>query len=207
MKKLTIGVAGGTGSGKTTVAKNIYDALKGESVIIINQDSYYKDQGHLLMEERRKINYDHPFAFDNDFLIEHINKLINNEVIEQPIYSFTTYTREKETIQIKPCKIYILEGILLLEDERLRNLLDIKIFVDTDADERFIRRLKRDVKERGRDLDSVIKQYLETVKPMHLQFAEPTKRYADIIIPRGGENKVAIDLVVAKIKSRLAGIH
>lgn len=207
MKKLTIGVAGGTGSGKTTVAKNIYDALKGEAVIIINQDSYYKDQGHLPMQERRKVNYDHPFAFDNDLLVEQMNKLINNEAVFQPVYNFTTYTREKETIKIKPCEIYILEGILLLEDARLRKLLDIKIFVDTDADERFIRRLKRDVKERGRDFDSVINQYLETVKPMHLQFAEPTKRYADIIIPRGGENKVAIDLVVAKIKSRLAGIH
>lgn len=207
MKKLTIGVAGGTGSGKTTVAKNIYKALKGESVLIINQDSYYKDQAHLPMEERKKINYDHPFAFDNDLLIAQLKQLFSGHPVEQPEYCFTTYTRTGKTIRLDPKEIYIIEGILLLEDEGLRNLLDIKIFVDTDADERFIRRLKRDVEERGRALDNVIDQYLKTVRPMHLQFVEPTKRYADIIVPQGGQNKVAIDLVVSKIKSLLAGIQ
>lgn len=207
MKKLVIGVSGGTGSGKTTVAKNIYKHLKGESVVIINQDSYYKDQGHIPMEERQKINYDHPFAFDNDFLIEQLEKLWSGKAVEQPVYCFTTYTRLNELKIIEPKEIYILEGILLLEDERLRNLLDIKIYVDTDADERFIRRLKRDIKERGRELDNVIKQYLTVVRPMHLQFIEPTKRYADIIIPEGGQNKVAVDLLVSKIKSILAGIN
>lgn len=207
MKKLAIGIAGGTGSGKTTVAKNIYKALKEESVLMINQDSYYKDQAHLSFEERKNINYDHPFAFDNDLLIEQLKSLFSGKTVEQPEYCFTTYTRKKETKTLHPKEIYIIEGILLLEDPKIREIMDIKIFVDTDADERFIRRLNRDVKERGRTLDNVVDQYLKTVKPMHLQFAEPTKRYADIIVPQGGQNKVAIDLVVAKIKSLLAGIH
>ncbi|MFH1453824.1 MAG: uridine kinase [Armatimonadota bacterium] len=207
MKKLAIGVAGGTGSGKTTVAKNIYNALKGEKVLAVNQDSYYKDQAHLSMEERKKINYDHPFAFDNDLLIEQLKELFSGKDVSQPEYCFTTYTRTENTKILKPKEIYIIEGILLLEDKRIRELLDIKLFVDTDADVRFIRRLKRDVKERGRTLDNVVDQYMGTVRPMHLQFVEPTKRYADVIIPEGGLNKVAIDLVVARIKSLLAGIH
>ena len=167
------------------------------------QDSYYKNQDHLSLEERQAINYDHPLAFDNDLLAEHLILLKQGLPIEQPIYSFLNHTRLSETHPIKPAKITILEGILVLEDARLRDLCDVKVYVDTDADERFIRRLSRDMMERGRSVDSVIEQYLKSVRPMHLQFVEPTKRYADIIIPGGGSNEVAIDLLVARIRSRL----
>ncbi|HBY56380.1 MAG TPA: uridine kinase [Candidatus Atribacteria bacterium] len=202
MKPLIIGIAGGTGSGKTTVANRIYESLKGVNVVVIQQDAYYKDLSHLPLEERKKINFDHPSAFDNDLLIEHLKKLIRGEEIEKPIYSFTDYTRKKETEKVFPQDIIILEGILVLEEERIRDLLDIKIYVDADEDERFIRRLVRDTKERGRTMESVIEQYLNVVKPMFLQFVEPSKRYADIVIPQGGLNDVAIDIIVSKIKSR-----
>ncbi|MDD5014999.1 MAG: uridine kinase [Atribacterota bacterium] len=202
MKPLLIGIAGGTGSGKTTVARRIYESLKGVNVVILQQDAYYIDLNHLSLEERKKINFDHPSAFDSKLLIKHLKRLTRGQEIEKPIYSFTDYTRKKEIEKILPRDIIILEGILVLEEEKVRNLLDIKIYVDTDEDERFIRRLIRDTKERGRSMESVIEQYLNVVKPMFLQFVEPSKRYADIVVPQGGLNDVAIDIIVSKIKSR-----
>ncbi|MBB5354622.1 MULTISPECIES: uridine kinase [Anoxybacillus] len=202
-KPVVIGVAGGSGSGKTTVTKAIYEHFQGHSILMLEQDFYYKDQSHLPFEERLKTNYDHPLAFDNDLLIEHINKLLNYEPIDKPVYDYTLHTRSNEVIRVEPKDVIILEGILVLEDERLRNLMDIKVYVDTDADIRIIRRLLRDIKERGRTLESVIEQYVNVVRPMHNQFIEPTKRYADIIIPEGGHNHVAIDLMVTKIQTIL----
>ena len=202
MKPLIIGIAGGTGSGKTTVARRIYESLKGVNVVVLQQDAYYIDLSHLPLEERKKINFDHPSAFDSELLIKHLKELIKGQEIEKPKYSFTDYTRKKETEKVLPRDIIILEGILVLEEEKIRNLLDIKIYVDADEDERFIRRLVRDTKERGRSMESVIEQYLTIVKPMFLQFVEPSKRYADIVIPQGGLNDVAIDIIVSKIKSR-----
>ncbi|MGG3842116.1 uridine kinase [Anoxybacillus kestanbolensis] len=202
-KPVVIGVAGGSGSGKTTVTKAIYEHFQGHSILMLEQDFYYKDQSHLPFEERLKTNYDHPLAFDNDLLIEHINKLLNYEPIDKPVYDYTLHTRSNEVIRVEPKDVIILEGILVLEDERLRNLMDIKVYVDTDADIRIIRRLLRDIKERGRMLESVIEQYVNVVRPMHNQFVEPTKRYADIIIPEGGHNHVAIDLMVTKIQTIL----
>lgn len=202
-KPIVIGVAGGSGSGKTSVTKAIYEKFKGHSIMILEQDYYYKDQSHLPFEERLKTNYDHPLAFDNDLLLEHINKLLNYESINKPVYDYSMHTRSEEVIHVDPKDVIILEGILVLEDERLRDMMDIKLFVDTDADLRIIRRMMRDIKERGRSIDSVIEQYTSVVRPMHNQFIEPTKRYADIIIPEGGHNFVAIDLMVTKIQTIL----
>src|SRR5690554_1820400 len=202
-KPIIIGVAGGSGSGKTTVANKIYCKFRDQDILMIEQDAYYRDQSHLPMEERLKTNYDHPLAFDNDLLLHHLNKLILRESIEKPVYDYANHTRSNEVIYIEPRDVIILEGILILEDECLRDIMDIKLFVDTDSDLRIIRRLMRDIKERGRTIDSVIDQYTSVVRPMHLQFVEPTKRYADIIIPEGGENQVAIDLMVTKIKTIL----
>lgn len=200
---ILIGISGGTGSGKSTVTKEIFSSIPEESCTIIEQDSYYKDQSHLSYEERVKTNYDHPDAFDNQLLISHLKDLLSGKAIEKPIYDFEEHNRKKETIKVEPKAIIILEGILILFEEDLRDLLDMKIFVDTDSDVRIIRRILRDMKERGRTLDSVILQYMNTVRPAHLQFIEPTKRYADIIIPEGGQNKVAIDLLVTKIKETI----
>jgi uridine kinase len=202
-KPVVIGVAGGSGSGKTSVTKSIYDSFKGHSILMLEQDFYYKDQSHLPFEERLKTNYDHPLAFDNDLLIEHIGKLLRHQPIEKPIYDYAMHTRSDQVAKVEPKDVIILEGILVLEDERLRNLMDIKLFVDTDADLRIIRRLQRDIQERGRSMDSVINQYISVVRPMHNQFIEPTKRYADVIIPEGGHNHVAIDLMVTKIQTIL----
>lgn len=202
-KPILIGITGGTGSGKSSIADAIYSSFSNECIAMIQQDMYYKDQSHLSMEERIKTNYDHPKAFDNDLLIKHLNDLINEVPIDKPIYDFSCHNRAKETVRIDPKSIIIVEGILVLEDERLRDLLDIKVYVDTDADIRILRRLIRDINERGRTVDSVVNQYLEVVRPMHLQFTEPTKRYADIIVPEGGQNKVAIDILVTKIKDIL----
>lgn len=198
-RPIIIGIAGGTGSGKSTVAQEIYGSLPEESISVIEQDNYYKDQSHLSFEERTKTNYDHPDAFDTALLLEHLKKLSQGEAIDKPIYDFANHTRKKETVRVEPKDIVVLEGIMILVEPEIRNMLDIKIFVDTDADVRIIRRIKRDIKERGRTLDSVIDQYINVVRPMHLQFVEPTKRYADIIIPEGGYNKVAIDIMIAKV--------
>ncbi|MDX8364118.1 uridine kinase [Cytobacillus sp. IB215665] len=202
-KPVVIGVAGGSGSGKTSVTKAIYEHLKEHSILILEQDYYYKDQSNLSIEERRKTNYDHPLAFDNDLLIDHIESLLAFESINKPVYDFTIDTRSEEVILVEPKDVIILEGMLVLEDERLRNYMDIKLYVDTDADIRITRRILRDIKERGRTVDSVIDQYVSVVRPMHNQFIEPSKRYADIIIPEGGRNHVAIDLMVTKIQTIL----
>jgi uridine kinase len=202
-KPVVIGVTGGSGSGKTSVTKAIYESLKDHSILVLEQDYYYKDQSNLPFEERLKTNYDHPLAFDNDLLIEHIEMLLRYETIEKPVYDYAIHTRSDKVILVEPKDVIILEGILVLEDERLRNLMDIKLYVDTDADLRIIRRLTRDIRDRGRTFDSVIDQYLNVVRPMHNQFIEPTKRYADIIIPEGGHNHVAIDLMVTKIQTIL----
>lgn len=170
---------------------------------MLEQDLYYKDQSHLPFEERLNTNYDHPLAFDNDYLIEHLQELLKYRPIKKPIYDYKMHTRSEEVVHVEPKDVIILEGILVLEDERLRDLMDIKLYVDTDADLRIIRRMLRDIKERGRSIDSVIEQYISVVRPMHNQFVEPTKRYADIIIPEGGQNRVAIDLMVTKIQTIL----
>lgn len=199
-RPILIGIAGGTGSGKSTVARAIFESLPEKNIAILQQDAYYKDQSNLSFEERVKTNYDHPLAFDNELLIDHLKALLDGHAIEQPQYDFSIHNRIKETIPIEPKDIIILEGIMILEDRRLRELMDIKIFVDTDADVRIIRRIVRDIEERGRTLDAVIKQYLTTVKPAHDQFIEPMKKYADLIIPEGGYNKVAIDIMVSKVR-------
>ncbi|MFD1018850.1 uridine kinase [Thalassobacillus hwangdonensis] len=202
-RPVVIGVAGGTGSGKTSVTRSIIQNFADKTILMIEQDYYYKDQSHLPFEERLKTNYDHPLAFDNDLLIEHLQQLMEEETVQKPVYDYKLHTRSDETIEVEPKEVIIVEGILVLEDERLRDLMDIKVFVDTDADVRIIRRLMRDIKERGRTIDSVIDQYINVVRPMHLQFVEPTKRYADIIIPEGGQNHVAIDLMTTKIQTIL----
>jgi uridine kinase len=202
-KPVVIGVTGGSGSGKTSVTKAIYESLKDHSILVLEQDYYYKDQSDLPFEERLKTNYDHPLAFDNDLLIKHIEKLLRYETIDKPVYDYSIHTRSENVIPVNPKDVIILEGILVLEDERLRNLMDIKLYVDTDPDLRIIRRLTRDIRDRGRTFDSVIDQYLNVVRPMHNQFIEPTKRYSDIIIPEGGHNHVAIDLMVTKIQTIL----
>ncbi|MFD2568127.1 uridine kinase [Pseudotenacibaculum haliotis] len=200
---LIIGIAGGTGSGKTTVVNQIINELPADEVCVISQDSYYKATDNLTYEERTKINFDHPRAIDFDLLIEHIANLKANKVIEQPIYSFVTHNRIKDTVKTHPRKVVIVEGILIFNSEELRNLFDIKIFVHADADERLIRRVRRDISERGRDIDEVLNRYQDTLKPMHQQFIEPTKNYADIIIPNDRYNTVAIDIVRTVISERL----
>ncbi len=202
-RPVVIGIAGGSGSGKTSVTNAIYEVYKEHAVVVIEQDYYYKDQSHLEFEERLTTNYDHPLAFDTDLLIEHIHQLLDRNSIEKPVYDYALHTRSSKSIIIEPQDVIIIEGILVLEDVRLRKLMDIKLFVDTDADLRIIRRILRDINERDRSINSVVEQYLSVVRPMHNQFIEPTKRYADIIIPEGGQNQVAIDLMVTKIKTIL----
>lgn len=202
-RPVVIGVTGGSGSGKTSVSRAILNALPTHSILLFEQDSYYKDQSHLSFEERLSTNYDHPFAFDTDLLIEQLEQLIRYEAIDMPIYDYEAHTRSQDVFHMEPKEVIIIEGILILEDERLRDLMDIKVYVDTEDDIRIIRRIKRDMETRGRSLDSVIGQYLSVVKPMHQQFIEPTKRHADIIVPEGGKNQVAIDLLTTKIRSIL----
>ena len=196
-----IGIAGGSGSGKTTVTNEIMKNLEGHSVALLAQDYYYKDQSHLTFDERLETNYDHPFAFDNDLLIDNLKDLRNGITVEVPTYDYSTHMRSDETIAFDPKDVIIVEGIFALENKTLRDIMDVKIYVDTDADLRILRRLTRDTKERGRNMESVINQYLNVVRPMHEQFIEPTKRHADIIIPEGGSNKVAIDIMTTKIQS------
>ncbi|CUS26078.1 Uridine kinase udk [Paucilactobacillus oligofermentans DSM 15707 = LMG 22743] len=202
-KPIIIGVTGGSGSGKTSVSQAIYKQMAGKSIMMLQQDTYYNDQTDMSMDERKQVNYDHPLAFDTDLLISDLTKLRNFENIDMPVYNYAEFNRSEETIKTEAKDVIILEGIMILDDARLRDLMDIKVFVDTDDDIRIIRRIKRDMEERGRSLDSIISQYLKTVKPMYHQFVEPTKRYADIIVPEGGENKVAIDLLSTKVKDIL----
>ena len=202
-RPVVIGVTGGSRSGKTAVSRKIFNELSNYSLTILQQDSYYNDQAEMTMEQRAAVNYDHPLAFDTDLLISQLKQLLNYEAIEKPVYDYNLLTRSNETTRQEPREVIILEGILILDDQRLRDLMDIKVFVDTDDDIRLIRRIQRDTKERGRSLDSIIGQYLSTVKPMYHQFVEPSKRYADIIVPEGGQNQVAIDLLTTKIRSIL----
>ncbi|EGQ2866779.1 uridine kinase [Staphylococcus pseudintermedius] len=201
MATTIIGIAGGSGSGKTSVTNKIMNNLEGHSVALIEQDYYYKDQSHLTFEQRLKTNNDHPFAFDNDLLIQNLKSLQSGQSVEVPTYDYTNHTRSDKTIAFQPKDVIIVEGIFALENEELRNMMDVKIYVDTDADLRILRRLVRDTKERGRTMESVIDQYLTVVRPMHNQFIEPTKKFADIIIPEGGSNKVAIDIMTTKIQA------
>ncbi len=201
---IVIGIAGGTGSGKTTVANVILRRLGADKITFLPHDSYYRELGGLTIEERQSINFDHPDALETELLIEHIQALKRGETVEVPIYDFTTHTRTDQTLHIESQRVILVEGILIFADETLLNLFDAKIFVDTPDDIRFIRRLQRDLLERGRSVDSVIQQYLTTVRPMHLEFVEPSKRQSDVIIPEGGHNTVAMDMVVARISELLA---
>jgi uridine kinase len=200
---LIVGIAGGTGSGKTTVVKKVKDRFPNEDVIVIPQDAYYKDNGHIPLEERQKVNFDHPDSLEFSLLIDHLEKLRKGQNIEMPIYSYLTCLRSKETITVKPARVVLVEGIMILVDSNLRNLLDIKVFVDADADDRLGRVIQRDIVERGRSVLMVLGRYHDTVKPSHLQFIEPSKRYADIIIPGGGENQVGIEVLISIIEKHL----
>lgn len=202
-RPVVIGVTGGSGSGKTSVSRGIFNHFPDHSLMMLEQDAYYKDQSEMSFAERLKVNYDHPFAFDTELLYQQLEKLIHYHAVDVPVYDYAAHTRSLQVIHQEPKEVIILEGILILDDQRLRDLMDIKVYVDTDDDIRIIRRIKRDIEERGRTLDSVIEQYLNVVKPMHHQFVEPTKRYADIIVPEGGENSVAIDLLATKISAIL----
>ncbi len=201
MKVTIIGVAGGTGSGKSTLVKRLQEAFRQEDVATLCHDYYYKAHPELTYEERTKLNYDHPQAFDTDMLVEHIRALKENVPIERPVYSFVDHNRTDETVLVKPSKVIIIDGILIFENKNLRDMMDIKVFVDTDADLRLARRILRDVRERGRSMESVIGQYTQTVKPMHEEFVEPSKRYADVIIPEGGFNSVAVQMLIQNIRS------
>jgi uridine kinase len=203
LKPLIIGIAGGSGSGKSTVAKNVADNLSTSSVAFIDMDAYYKNFSALPLEARKKLNWDHPDAFDYDLLCSHLDALSNRNAIDKPEYDFVTHLRRAKFTRVEPADVVVIDGILLFVDERVRDLCDVKVFVDADADIRLIRRIERDAHVRGRPLDEIIDQYLSTVQPMHLQFVEPSKRYADVIVPRGGHNAIAIEMIVAKIQRRL----
>jgi uridine kinase len=203
-RPLIIGIAGGSGSGKTTVAKNVGRALSPGSMAAIDMDGYYKNFAHLPLDERKAINWDHPDAFDWDLFIQQMGLLAARQTIEKPIYDFVTHTRRAETIRVEPADVVVVDGILLFVDSRVRDLCEVKVFVDADADIRLIRRVRRDMTRRGRSLDEILDQYLRDVQPMHLQFVEPSKRYADVIVPRGGHNPIAVQMIVAKIQERFA---
>ncbi|MDY6866329.1 MAG: uridine kinase [Chloroflexota bacterium] len=202
---MVVGIAGGTGSGKTTLAGVLLDSVGRDQLAYLPHDAYYRDQKELPLEVRAKVNYDHPDSLETELLVEHINQLKMGQVIEMPVYDFTTHSRKEETMHVEPKPVILVEGILVFVEEELRRLFNVKIYVDTDADIRFIRRLRRDIEERGRTVDSVIEQYLRTVRPMHLEFVEKSKRYADIIVPEGGLNVVALDMVIARLQSLLTG--
>ena len=201
---LIVGIAGGSGSGKSTVARRIAGSLAAAQVAFIDMDAYYRNFSHLPMEERRRVNWDHPDALDVDLLVTQLAQLRGGTAVEKPIYDFVSHARTERTERIEPGLVVVIDGILLFADERVRALCDVKVFVDADADIRLIRRIRRDMSERGRPLDEILSQYLSTVQPMHLQFVEPSKRYADVIVPRGGHNEVAIEMLVAKIRGRVA---
>ncbi|WP_127584494.1 uridine kinase [Paenibacillus koleovorans] len=203
---LIIGIAGGTGSGKTTVAERLVQELGTHSVVQLSQDSYYKNNAHLTTAEREQINYDHPDSMDGELLLAHLRQLRAGQTIDMPQYDFSSHGRKANTVSVAPKSVIVLEGILILADVQLRKEMDIKVFVDTDADVRVLRRLVRDMKERGRSVDSVFKQYIETVKPMHDAFVEPSKRFADLIIPEGGRNEIAIEVLTSRIQSYLVQI-
>jgi len=204
MKPLIIGVAGGSGSGKSTVARNVAQALQTESVAFIDMDAYYLNFAHLPLPDRRKINWDHPETFDWELLVGQLTELAAGESIEKPVYDFVSHTRSDRTVVVPPAHVVVVDGILLFSDARVRDLCDVKVFVDADPDIRLIRRIRRDMAKRGRPLDEILDQYVTTVQPMHLQFVEPTKRYADVIVPRGGHNAIAVEMIVAKIQRRIA---
>ncbi len=205
MQPVILGVAGGSGSGKTTVARTVLDAVGWHRIAFVTQDSYYKDHEWSHPEEPLHYNFDHPSAIDRRLLIEHTLRLRQGLAVEAPIYDFVNHRRKQETEKIEPRPVVLVEGILLFVEPKLRELLDFKIFVDTDSDIRLIRRLRRDISERGRHLDDILNQYEETVRPMHLEFVEPSKRWADVIIPEGGENRVALEMVVARVEQLLTG--
>jgi uridine kinase len=203
VKPLIIGIAGGSGSGKSTVARRVAESLHDASVAFIDMDAYYVNFGHLPMDERRRVNWDHPDALDLPLLGEHLAQLGEGHAIEKPVYDFVTHSRRPERLRVEPADVVVIDGILLFVDERVRELCDVKVFVDAEADIRLMRRIRRDMRVRGRTLEEVLEQYVTTVQPMHLQFVEPSKRWADVIVPRGGHNKVAIEMIVAKIQRRL----
>ena len=202
-KPLIIGIAGGSGSGKSTVATKVASALGALSVAFIDMDAYYRNFTALSLDERRHLNWDHPDAFDFDLLTSHLEQLADRNTIDKPVYDFVTHLRSDDVVPVPASDVIVIDGILLFVDERVRSLCDVKVFVDADADIRLIRRIQRDTTSRGRPLDEIIEQYLSTVQPMHLQFVEPSKRYADIIVPRGGHNQIAIEMIVAKIRQRM----
>ncbi len=202
-KHIVIGVAGGTGSGKTTVSQAILDRVGIDQIAYLQHDSYYRDRSQVPPDERVKTNFDHPDALESELLAHHLASLKVGQAVQVPVYDFTTHTREARTVTVEPRKVILVEGILIFAEKTLRELMDIKVFVDTDADVRFIRRLQRDITERRRTMESVIRQYTETVRPMHLEFVEPSKRYADVIIPEGGFNLAAIDMLVAKVNAMI----
>jgi uridine kinase len=202
-ERIVVGVAGGTGSGKTTVSQAILDRVGRDRIAYLQHDSYYRDRSSVPLEERARANFDHPDALESELLAQHLASLKAGQTVEVPVYDFTTHTREARTITVAPRKAILVEGILIFAEPALRELMDIKVFVDTDADIRFIRRLHRDITERGRTVESVIRQYTETVRPMHLEFVEPSKRYADVIVPEGGFNVTAIDMIVARVKDMI----
>lgn len=206
-RPLILGVAGGTASGKSLVARTLAKNLGPDDAVIIEQDSYYRDHSDLPLEERARINYDHPDAFDRELLLEHVQALLRGQPIEKPLYDYTRHRRLEQSERLEGHGVVILVGILVLEDPALRRLMDIKVFIDTDADVRLIRRIRRDTRDRGRSLESVLEQYEGSVRPMHEQFVEPSKRYADIIVPEGGRNRVAIDLLVTRVRSLLQGLE
>lgn len=203
MQPIVIGVAGGTGSGKTTVANQILQRVGAQLITYIPHDAYYRDHSHLPLRQRDRVNYDHPNSLETELLIEHLKELRAGHAVEIPIYDFTTHTRTQQTRHVEPAPVILVEGILVFAESKLRELFDVMLYVDTDADVRFIRRLQRDIEERGRSVESVCEQYLSTVRPMHLEFVEPSKRYANVIIPEGGFNEVAIEMVAARVKGML----